>query len=170
MMVCSEDILSRLPPFRDEWVLVKEEQYVPDIMRDIIAKHRQFRGYYDEFSYLFYDKNVSVIADNLYDFCKREIDYEEETVDFQTTAIPQGILTRGFGDCKHYASIIGGVIDSLNRTMGCGIEWCYMFAGYDGADEPYHVFVQVKDHNEFLWIDPTPGAGGTPSILIQKKP
>jgi hypothetical protein len=40
--------------------------------------------------------------------------------------------------------------------------------GYDGAREPYHVYVTLMDVASEIWIDPTPGSGGKPSLIIAK--
>lgn len=169
MTVTKREILSRLPEYTDQWQVVRQTQYVPDIVNEIVTAHRLFGSYYDCFSSLFWSDDVSEIADDLYHFCKANIRYREETVNRQTTALPTGILTRGYGDCKHYASFVGGVLASLNRKHKAGIKWWYCFAGYKpGAVEPYHVFVAVNDGREEIWIDPTPGSGATPTLFIKR--
>lgn len=169
-MVSPEMLLAKLPPYRDEWELITPRQYVPEIIAEVMAAHRLFGGYYDQFSYMFYTPNPSEIAERLYAFCKQHIRYKEEGVKTQTTALPTGILSRGYGDCKHYALFIAGVISSLNRLYGCCFDAAFVFAGYGRAKEAHHVFVSVYDPvtNEQIWVDPTPGSGGTPSILIGK--
>src|SRR5689334_8181824 len=119
MVVSANSVLSRLPPYADEWELIKKDQYVPDIIKEVSAAHRLFAEYYDQFSDLFYDTDPRVVADSLYAFCKEYIQYREEDVNFQTSALPTGILYRGYGDCKHYALFTAGVIGSLNRLYGC---------------------------------------------------
>lgn len=167
-MMSSELILSRLPAYRDEWKLINANQYVPDIMEEIVAAHALYGCYYDQFCGLFYTGNAATLCESLYQFCKENIAYQEESVEAQTSALPTGILVRGHGDCKHYALFNAGVIDALNRVYGCSFEWAFMFAGYKGATEPYHVFVKVNDHGTDIWLDPTPGYGGEPSVLIER--
>jgi len=164
-----ENVLGRLPAYQDKWTLVKEEQYVPDIVNEVCTAHRLFGWYYDRFSDYFYSADPSVVADRLYDFCKKNISYKEESVDFQTSAIPAGILSRGYGDCKHYALFSAGVISSLNRLYHCCFEAYFYFVGYRRVKEPYHVFVSIVDSdNSEIWIDPTPGSGGTPTLIVPK--
>jgi hypothetical protein len=43
-----------------------------------------------------------------------------------------------------------------------------MFVGYGRAKEPYHVFVSVQDSENDIWLDPTPGSGGIPSLVVSK--
>lgn len=169
-MVTPDMVLDRLPVYLDKWQLIKESQYVPDIIKEVVTANRLFAGFYDKFSYLFYDPNPGVVADNLYEFCRKYIMYQEESVNRQTSAIPSGILVRGYGDCKHYALFCGGVLGSLNRLYDCSFECRFMFVGYRKAREPYHVFVSVADSERGteIWIDPTPGSGGTPTIVIEK--
>ena len=174
MKVTREKILKALPGYEDSWQLVREKQFVPDIINEIITAHKLFCRYYDCFSSFFMVNDVDTLADNLYFFCEENIRYTEEPKERQTTALPTGILIRGYGDCKHYASFCGGVISSLNRVCGAGIEWYYYFAGYRGNDgsipeEPYHVFVAIKTGDSEIWIDPTPGAGTTEPVLLIKK-
>lgn len=167
-MVTRETLLTKLPPYRDEWKLINPHQYVPDIIEEICAAHSLYGVYYDAFSGSFFTSDARGLCEELYLFCKRNIEYREETVEQQTTALPTGILQRGYGDCKHYALFNAGVIESLNRVYGCNFEWSYMFAGYGGAAEPYHVFVCVRYCGEELWLDPTPGSGGEPSVLVER--
>ena len=139
-------------------------------MREIVNAHRLFRPYYDKISANFIMDNVGDLADYLDEFCRRNIRYKEETSNWQSTALPTGILTRGYGDCKHYASFIGGVLDSLNRKYGAGIDWYYYFSAYrKKAKEPYHVFIGLNDGRGDIWIDPTPGGGAKPTLLIKRK-
>lgn len=170
-MITGTDILFQLPDYKDEWVVLKNKQYVPDIIDEVLSAHRRYQGYYDRFSYMFADGTVSQIADSIYTFCSNNIVYAEESDKAQTTALPTGILIRGTGDCKHYAMMAGGIVDSLNRLYDADIPWCYCFAGYNGSREPFHVFVEVYDRYGPIWIDPTPGAENeTPTLLIRKTP
>lgn len=167
------EVLHRLPDYRDQWEMVVKRQDVDDIIAEIVGCQKRFAKYYDKFSGLFLRDSVADIAGELYDFCVHNIDYREETVKVQSSAIPTGIILRGMGDCKHYALFIGGVLGSLNRLYRAGINWCYYFAAYKpGEKEPYHVFVSVYDpvSGDELWIDPTPGASEKePTLLIPKK-
>lgn len=171
-MITSADILLRLPEYRDDWVDLKSHQYVPDIMQEVCAAHTRYAGYYDYFSDLFLqDHGLSGLADQLYTFCKDNIEYREEQANDQTTALPTGILIRGYGDCKHYALFNGGVIDSIRRRHYPGLRWNYDFAGYNGSKEVGHVFVSMQEGNGKVWIDPTPGSMyETPTLLIEKRP
>lgn len=166
-----EQLLRRLPPDQDSWILVHPQQAVKDIINEILDAHSEFAPYYDKIALCFDDDTIEDVCKKLYSFCKNEITYREESEDDQTTALPTGILTRGYGDCKHYASFIGGVLDGLNRLTERKINWNYRFVSYELLnDSPHHVFIVVTDGGNEYWIDPTPGADeATPVWQIDKK-
>ncbi len=168
-MVTPSLILSHLPPYRDQWELIKKRQYVPDIITEVCTAHALFAPYYDQFSYLFYTNDPDELCEALHRFCRNYIRYAEESIETQTSALPTGILTTGVGDCKHFSLFNAGVISSLNRLYGCRFEAAFVFAGYRGAGEPHHVFVAVMESEDSeIWLDPTPGGGGTPTLIIEK--
>lgn len=159
-----EILLSKLPQYRDEWLLINPDQTVKDIVHEVLEAHDEFAPYYDKIALCFDGKNTKEICDNLYAFLKQNIKYKEETEDWQTSALPTGILTRGYGDCKHYSGFSGGVLDALNRK-GYGINWKYRFASYKPFDSsPHHVFIVVNDNGKEIWIDPTPNANNLKPI------
>jgi hypothetical protein len=172
MYVSKKFILGELPEYQDKWVTVMQRQAVPDIIRQMYSAHRQYRGYYDLIGLYFEGDTLAETCDNLYNFCKDNIRYREESEEWQTTAQPTGILVRGEGDCKHYASFIAGCLGAIERAEGIPIDWKYCFASYDWTRRtPYHVFVIVTDDegNE-IWVDPTPGAyGKEPVWMVTRK-
>lgn len=165
------DLLRRLPPDRGRRVLVNKSQGVPDIIREICDAHGLFKGYYDKIALYFDAPTVAEICEKLARFCKSNIRYREESDEMQTTAAPQVILSKGEGDCKHFASFCGGVLDALRRLTGKKIVWHYRFASYNiFRRTPYHVFIVVQDGKKEIWIDPTPGANGKyPVWVVNKK-
>lgn len=159
-----------LPEYGNGWELIKEDQYVPDIMIEIAHCQELFAGYYDMFGFLFKHRDPGKVADDIAVFCRKYIEYREEDSKAQTSAVPQGILTRGYGDCKHYALMCGGILGALNRNCNAGIDWCFCFASYKkNVEMPYHVFVALMDDDTEVWIDPTPGSGPDPKHLYRKK-
>lgn len=173
MIPSVESLLDCLPPDANQWVTIKEDQSVFDIMKEIPEAHKKFAPYYDQIALYFDGDSTAEICKNIYNFLKSNIRYHEEGEKDQTTALPTGILTRRYGDCKHYASFAGGVLDALNRLNDTNIDWCYRFASYKLLDRvPHHVYVSVydEDRGEEIWIDPTPGAKNqVPVWLIDKK-
>lgn len=172
MYVEKETLLRKLPQYRDEWITITPDQNVHDIIDEILDAHKEFAPYYDKIALYFDADTIGGICDNLYNFCKENISYHEEMAEDQTTALPAGILTRGYGDCKHYASFCGGILGALNRN-GENIDWNYRFASYRLLDSsPHHVFIVVhdKERNKEIWIDPTPGANQmTPYWQLDEK-
>jgi len=173
MMPTVEKLLDCLPPYCDEWITVKGSQNVYDIIEEILKAHKEFAPYYDNIALYFDGDTTEEVCKNIYRFLKWNIKYHEEGEEDQTTALPAGILTRRQGDCKHYSSFAGGVLDALNRLNGTNRDWNYRFASYDPFNSsPHHVFVSVWDdvREEEIWIDPTPGAKNQiPVWLIDKK-
>lgn len=171
MYVSKSFILDRLPKYRNEWVTIMQRQAVPDIMRSMFEAHAQFRSYYDKIGAYFLGNTLAQTCDNLYNFCRENIRYREESEEWQTTALPTGILVRGFGDCKHYAAFIAGCLAAIERAEGVTIDWCYCFASYKWTQPtPYHVFVVVRDEDGAeIWVDPTPGAYGKQPVWIVTK-
>jgi hypothetical protein len=154
MNVARRSLLGKLPAARGRSLLVEENQTVSDIMSMMAYSHKQNAANYDKIAAPFWEGNVYDTARKLFDFCKTNIHYSEEPEEIQTIKTPARILTDGIGDCKHYASFIGGVLDALKRK-GHRINWFYRFASYRIFDStPGHVFVVVKDQEGEIWIDP----------------
>jgi hypothetical protein len=152
-------LISQMPTYQDKWVTVMQKQEVKNIMREIYESHADFRKYYDKIAGFFWTGDIAGTCNNLFTFCRDNIRYVEESEDWQSTALPTGILVRGYGDCKHYASFIAGCLDAISRKI-CPVDWCYCFASYKlDQRTPYHVFVIVQDGENEIWVDPTPGAG-----------
>jgi len=170
MSVAVGTLIANLPAYRDEWILIHPKQTVKDIIREVLEAHDEFAPYYDQIALYFDADTTEEICERLVEFCKSNIKYKEESEDDQTSALPTGILTRGFGDCKHYAGFIGGILDALNRR-GRKINWCYVFASYRILDKtPHHVFIEVTDKGKQLWLDVTPGADKIePHWVVRKK-
>lgn len=170
MSITAQSLIAKLPPYQDQWEVIHPNQTVKDIMREVLEAHNEFAPYYDEIALCFDDANTGKICENIYQFLKTNIRYKEETEHDQTSALPTGILTRQQGDCKHYASFAGGILDALNRS-GRKIKWRYVFASYKIIDDtPHHVFIEVDYNGENFWIDPTPGSDvKDPAWVIRKK-
>lgn len=134
--------------------MVVADQTTDDIIELIADKHPRTYAEYDRIAYLFDGGTLEDICRRLFNFCKQEIAYKEETVSRQDVSAPQTILQRGHSDCKGYALFIGGVLDALQR-QGLRVKWFYRFVGYDVfKSRVHHVFVVVKDQGREIWIDP----------------
>jgi len=169
MTVTASALLQKLPPFRDEWILIKENQEVKDIKKRVDIAHKKYAEYYDLIALYFDADSIKKICDNIYNFIQKNVEYREETKELQTTSLPTGILYRGFGDCKHYALITGGILNAIERLTGKQIDWVYRFASYGINPTPHHVFVVVFDKGGEIWIDPVPGSDTITPLWIQDK-
>lgn len=167
-----EVLLSQLPRYEGKRELITGQQSVRGIISEILNSHKLFREHYEKIALYFDDKSSLRVCDNLYLFCKRKIRYRMEGEASQTVKSPAAIIAQGYGDCKHYASFCGGVLDAINRLTGKKIDWHYRFASYDWYNrEPGHVFIVVMIKGKEHWIDPTPGAeDATPVFQINKRP
>ena len=164
------ELLRKLPLFNGNYELIKQDQSVYDIIREILEGHRDYATDYDKIAFSFYYSDPLKIIKGLWSFCKGNIFYRQEPVRSQTVMNPSGILALSRGDCKHYSLFIGGVLDALNRA-GIKIDWCYRFAGYGGAVVPAHVFVVARIHGREFWIDPVLKSFDLrlqPSIVVDK--
>ena len=167
-----EGIKSSLPPYKGERILVKNRQTVRDIMGEILEAHQDFSRDYDRIYSYFDCESLEDLCRNLVRFCKSKIRYKMEGEEKQTVKSPSAIIHQGYGDCKHYASFCGGILDAIKRNTGRNIDWRYRFASYDVFNpEPGHVFVIVKNKGSEIWIDPTPGAERSKQTYqLDKKP
>jgi hypothetical protein len=140
------------PPPPEKMVTPDQDAY--DIINRILLKHKNCACDYDKIAQDFEGPDTYTIAQKLWNFCKKNIAYDEESIERQNVSSPQTILQRGHCDCKGYALFIGGVLDALNR-LGYSIKWKYRFASDDLLNDiPGHVFVVITDQGHEIWVDP----------------
>jgi hypothetical protein len=133
---------------------IKDDQDAYDIISRLLIKHKKCGCDYDKIADDFAGATTYDIAEKLWNFCKKNLAYDEENIERQNVSSPQTILQRGHCDCKGYALFIGGVLDALNR-QGYNIKWKYRFASDDLLNEiPGHVFVVINDGGHEIWVDP----------------
>lgn len=139
------ELLDILSPYKGKMVLVSESQNVPDIIKLVNRIHKKTANDYDKISEMFWKGNVKDTARGLFDFLKKNVEYKIEPGTVQTVKTPAAILAQKKGDCKHYASFIMGVVDSLNRK-GYPISGGYMYVNNNANNDNYHhVFAVVVD-------------------------
>ena len=173
-LVNKSDLLNELPPYENKKVLLKYDQDVHDIVQEEIRAHKIFAPDYDLIYEYFDEGTPKEIAEHLFDFCKRNIRYDVETEEKQQIKSPSAILTQGYGDCKHYAAFIAGVLDAIKRNTNKNINWCYRFVSYDLLSQDVeHVFVVLKFNGQEYWVDPVLGSFNSravvPAFFIDKK-
>lgn len=141
-----------VPPPPEKLVAADQDAY--DIINRMLLKHKACACDYDKIADEFNAQDVYQVGEKIWNFCKANLKYDEETINRQNVSSPQTILMRGHCDCKGYALFIGGILDALNR-QGWNIKWKYRFASDDiFNDIPGHVFVVVNDNGQEIWIDP----------------
>jgi hypothetical protein len=147
-------LLGVLPPYLNRYTLVKRHQDVFDIVKEVLAAHEAFAPDYDLIAPYFEGFSKMETCKRLFQFLKKNIPYEVEPEKSQTTKSPSALLHQSFGDCKHYAGFIAGVLDALNRR-GADFDFAYRFASYSIWDNtPGHVFVVVWINGNEVWVDP----------------
>lgn len=168
-----ELLLQDLPPFLHRYTTIKKNQSVYDIVKEVLEAHEIFANDYDRIAAYFDGSSYEDIARRLFNFLKSNVAYKIESEESQTTKSPSALLVQGFGDCKHYAGFIAGVLDALNRR-GKNINWNYRFASYNLFDkEPGHVFVVLHNKGKEFWIDPVLNFFNErlePTFILDKKP
>lgn len=158
-MIDKQTLLQRLPPYQDEWITTVEDQRVSDIISEVLEAHKLNARFYDCIALYFDAEDPDEIARTLYEFCKQNFRYVEESEATQKSFTPQGALSEGNIDCKGYAGFIGGCLGGIERATGKRLNWNYRFASYRLFDDtPGHVFVVMNNLGEEIWVDPTPGA------------
>lgn len=166
-------LLKKLPPFLHRYTTIKKNQSVYDIVKEVLEAHEIFANDYDRIASDFDFEGNEGTAKKLFDFLKSNVEYSIESEESQTTKSPSALLVQGFGDCKHYAGFIAGVLDALNRR-GRNFNWNYRFASYNLFDsEPGHVFVVLHNKGKEIWIDPvlkTFNERLEPTFILDKKP
>lgn len=147
--------ISSAVPYQGKMTMLVKNHNVDDIMHAIVTKHNKHFSDYDKISEKFWAGNAKDTAKGLFNFLKKNVQYEIESDKKQTVKSPGAITNDLYGDCKHYASFINGVLHSLQRKgypIG-GLQ--YRYAGYDASnDGVHHVFAVMKDGTEEIWIDP----------------
>ncbi len=145
-------ILRRLPVNNRQDILV-DDQELNDIIKAIKNYHNLHKKQYDEISEEFWTGDPHTTTKNLFKFLKHYVRYHVEPEHDQTIKSPGRIIQEGYGDCKHYASFINGVVDSLERK-GYPISSCYRFVSDVPGKDVHHVFAVVNTKGRDYWVDP----------------
>ena len=152
-MNVSPGILS-MPYYGREKLLVGEHN-TEDIIDAIAMKHDKSAKDYNTDAEMFWRGNAEKTAKYLFNFLKKNVDYDIEPERRQTVKSPGAIIAEGKGDCKHYASFINGVAQALKRK-GYDIDSYYMFVADSPGREVHHVFAVVTEPSSGAeyWDDP----------------
>lgn len=142
-------LMGRLSPFKNQTKVIVEDQSTGDIIDAIIKAHKTYAPEYSKISSFFTGPNKRAVAKKIYDFLRQNVVYRIESGNSQSVKSPASILATGHGDCKHYSSFAGGILQNLR------IPFAYRFVSYKSDKIPQHVFVVIDPGtpNE-IWIDP----------------
>lgn len=85
----------------------------------------------------------------VWNFLRREIEYVREPMFDQTAKTIPRYLVDGYGDCKHYATTIVGILNA------CGIPaWFVLISQKKGVRTPNHAYAAAKVNGRIVIIDP----------------
>jgi len=151
-----QQVRNALPPFRNKKEVIQQWQGTDDIIYEIINTHKFYEADYDRIASLFDTGNIYDTSNEIWNFLKYNLTYNEESGEEQSVKSPSAILHPGENiDCKHYSLFAAGVLDAIKRKYDDPYTWSYRFASdKNGAKEATHVFVIVKDNGKEIWIDP----------------
>jgi hypothetical protein len=151
-----QQVRTALPPFRNKKELINQWQGTNDIIYEIMNTHKLYEADYDRIASLFDTGNVYDTSNEIWNFLKYNLTYNEESGEEQSVKSPSAILHPGENiDCKHYSLFAAGILDAIKRKYDDNYTWYYRFASdKKGAKEATHVFVVVNDAGKEIWIDP----------------
>jgi len=153
-VISRNEILGKLPPFKNYQVIVSHDQTVGEIIDGILMTHEKYKNEYDKISEYFIGDNEIETAQNIWNFLKSNVPYYIEDTKTQTLRSPSAIVAMP-GDCKSYALFANGILNSLNKKGYFNIPLAYRFASYKDNKEIQHVFsVLYPGTNKEIWIDP----------------
>jgi hypothetical protein len=148
------ELLGKLSPFKNNIVKVNEYQQTNDIINELLKGHKKYAGEYDKIAPKFWKGNLKSSCNYIWSYLKNNVRYKIEPDTRQSIKSPAAIFATAHGDCKHYSSVFGGILDAWKRS-GKNVNWCYRFANYKlFGNQPHHVFVVVNPNtkNE-IWCD-----------------
>ena len=145
--------IANILPYHHQKKLVESDHNTNDIVKCIKKYHPIHAANYDKISGQFWRGNVESTTRGLFKFLKNNVTYDVEPEDYQTVKSPGAIMGHGYGDCKHYASFITGVCDSLQRA-GHPIKSKYRFVSDSPDVDIHHVFAVVSGQGAEYWCDP----------------
>lgn len=160
-MTGADFLLSKLPLYKGQAHLLKQNQSVDDIIKGVKMVHKKYAINYDAIAEYFVGETPEQTCKNLFNFLRRSSFYYVEGDNEQTLRSSSAILATGrtLGlDCKNYSLFIAGVLDAVNRSGVQEIPYVYRFASdllFDPT--PCHVFVVAwPGTDDEIWIDPIP--------------
>ncbi len=148
---------------------IVSNQNSSDIMKELLEADKLYYDQYKKLAPYFDNKNNVTVANNIFDFLKKNIKYVIESEARQTTKSPAILLHTKQGDCKNYSNFAAGIFRVL------GIPYKYRFASYKYTDpRPSHVYIVYKDNDGkdriFDAVLNTLGQEARYKHIIDKKP
>lgn len=130
--------------------LIKKYQGTTDIIADLIYCFKLYNYQAIPVAKQFKTGNIKTDSKQIYDFIKKNIAYNAEPFNNQTTSSFSRIIHDKKGDCKHSALIVS----DIGYNMGYNV--IFRFASYDKDKQLGHVYTILQDPNtkEKIIVDP----------------
>lgn len=154
-MVSPNVLLQKLNSYKNNKVVIVDDQTTSDIISGIINTNNKYAKEYEKILPYFEDDNLIETAKNVFDFLKKNCKYVIESTKLQTLRSPASIIATGKTkgcDCKSYSLFFMGILNAYIKKYKLKNKICFRFAGYDGKDIG-HVFVVFKDNDKEYWCD-----------------
>ncbi|MFN9302391.1 MAG: hypothetical protein ACK6DA_06415 [Candidatus Kapaibacterium sp.] len=154
----ADRLLLSLPPFTGRKEVIKVNQSVPDIIKEITEAQKRYQSHYRLIYSNFVGSGPKETAENIWNFLKKNSSYVIEPDSLQTIKTPAAILATapkkyGGNDCKNLSLFTAGNLEAYRSATNQNFDLFFRFAGYN-RQPISHVFVVMKLNGKEIWIDP----------------
>lgn len=133
--------------------VIKKYQTVNDIIKDLIFCFKNYNYQAEPLAKKYFTGNFRTDAKNIYDFTRREINYDAEDEENQTSRSFSRIIFDKDGDCKHTALVTG----SLGWNQGYNVIFRVVeYKDFFGDEIITHIYT-ILEHpktKEQIIVDP----------------
>jgi transglutaminase-like putative cysteine protease len=99
--------------------------------------------------YLQPERNELHEVNSLFEYVRDHVRYVRDPLFFEAVAVPAQVLALGFGDCDDKATLLAAMLESVGYLSR------FVVAGYNDAERPEHVYLQVFVGGQWIDADPT---------------
>lgn len=130
--------------------ILARRQTTQDIAKGVLLAEKDSRIYTRILADFFTNKNSTALQDlnRAFDYVVKNIVYLAET-DPQTVKTVPRILADKYGDCKHFATLMGSIARAL------GFTYFFRLTSYSERDPvPTHIYICIVIQGRILPVDP----------------
>lgn len=149
-MIRRRDILTKInqPDFKSEKITYF--QNASDITNQLRRAEKQSREASKKLAQHFYTGDPKNTAFRVWRFLRKEIQYKAEPSTNQNAKTINRFLSDGFGDCKHYATTIVGILNQIPGVKA----WFTLVGQNKDLKKPNHAYASALINGEIITIDP----------------